>query len=295
MTGRTEIDTELTDSERELLSRRLWELMGKQTARYTAFDSSSVPVATARELFASLCFTLGEHLDSEGLADRALLSGDMSKMLEKGREAIAEKTARGKKLWLSVCNSAPEVQSASYRETLTELGAFFGRYDPYYFARSIPCEIDYQLCVPVSEKLEGINYVNAYLEELYVENRIMDMYDAEKAEALESAAYGAWKDTVLNLCEPILYNSLALCLCGKTPFGLSVGGEERQRLVSILEPMPKDMFDAELRGAALRLAEALEIADMFGINMIMSTAQALCPRLREAVYNGVTDKLLPEL
>lgn len=289
-----EIAPTLTEEETALLQSRLWALMARQTARYTAFDSSSVAIETARELFASVCFTLEAYLADKGLPRRALLSGDMEEMLRGGREALERESALGRTLWLDACNTAPAIQSGSYRDTLKSLGSFFGRYDLWYFAHQRPVDVDYQLCVPVSEDLAGINYVNQYLRELTAENKVLGAFQEGRVERLLKKVYGDVGGTVLNLCEPVIVNALGLSLCEREVKILGVTAAEKALIIDIFEPLPEDMGRARLREAAEGLCKKLCLSGDER-ELVLSVCQALYPRLHEAIDGGSLDVVFVEI
>lgn len=58
----------LTETEANQLLEKLWCLLAKRTERYTMGDSTSVPVETAQELLASICFTLQFEMEVSRLS-----------------------------------------------------------------------------------------------------------------------------------------------------------------------------------------------------------------------------------
>ena len=96
---------------------------------------------------------------------------------------------------------------------------------------------------------------------------------------------------MLNLCEPLLVNALALCLCGEDPKKLSVGSSEKIHIMEMLEPMPEEMGRSRLREAGESLKDSLSRTDEHGGKIIMSTSLCLYPRLHAAVDKGCLDEL----
>lgn len=73
----------LTEAEREVLGRALWELLAWQAGQYTAGESSSLPRETVGELLEGLCFTLELERNP-----RALLGTALPEQLEEGRKRL---------------------------------------------------------------------------------------------------------------------------------------------------------------------------------------------------------------
>lgn len=53
------------------------------------------------------------------------------------------------------------------------------RYDVYFAAHEVPCDIDYQLSSPVDPSLAGLDYIEAYLAQLLVETRWIAQFDVD--------------------------------------------------------------------------------------------------------------------
>lgn len=162
----------LSEEEHRTLQYKLWQFLGQRTARYTMGESSSVPMATAQELFTSILFTL----QLSGASPHTLLSGPIEEHYQRGLAVIEHELERGRSLWQAVYNSSPKVENISYLDTISNILHFFRQYDYRFFAHQIPCDIDYQLCRPVPEHLPGISYINQYLTHLLTENKLLQRF-----------------------------------------------------------------------------------------------------------------------
>lgn len=148
----------LTEEETRQFFTKLWRLWAKQTERYTMGDSTSVPAETARELLASICYTLQLEMAQSGLTARDLLEADLHDLLKKGQARLIAKVAEAKGLWESACKQGEATESLKW------IGCFFRRYDLYFFAHQTPWDMGYPLQPEISEPLKGISYVEAYLK-----------------------------------------------------------------------------------------------------------------------------------
>ena len=82
----------------------------------------------------------------------------------------------------------PPIRNIALRDTLASLGEIKRRYDVYFAAHEIPCDIDYQLSMPVDSQLIGLDYVEAWLMQLLVEARWIARFDVNSCiSALERA------------------------------------------------------------------------------------------------------------
>jgi len=194
---------------------RLYPLLGAQTKKYLAGDSTSVTVETAQELLASLLYTLRIALAEAGRPDSALLTADLAELLQRGQRILQDRLTAAKRLWEQACLTAPPIKNVFYEETLKELGAFFHRYDLWYFAHQIPCLIDYPLCVPVPDEAQGVSCVEQWLRRLLIENWLLSRFPEQAVAGLLAGISADYQEYLLNLCEQPVVNALGLALLGK--------------------------------------------------------------------------------
>ncbi len=250
----TEIKAVLTQAETQELQAKLFELLARQVQSYTHGESASVPAETAQALLDSICFTLGLDLEDPGARGRELLDCDLAKELTSRRERLRGEMVRGNTLWVSLCRTLPPVKNRAMRDTLRSIGGFWRRYDLWYRAKEIPCDIDYQLAVPVPERMWGVCYVKEYLRRLSIENHFLRRYTwADLAAVLER--YHPWyQEEVCNLFQPVAVNALGKALLGAAPVPLTMTEGEREALVERFRDQTKENIFAQLAATARSVA-----------------------------------------
>lgn len=150
-----------SEEETRRFLEKLWQLLAKQTERYTMGDSTSVPTETAQELLASICYTLQFEMAQSGRTPRELLKSDLYAAFQDGQAHLRAKVAGTKRLWELACT-----QTQADVDTLKWIGCFFKKYDLYFFAHRTPWDMGYPLQPRVAEQLKGISYVESYLREM---------------------------------------------------------------------------------------------------------------------------------
>lgn len=165
----------------------LLKLLAARTERYTMGESSSVTVETAQALLESIRYTLSLGCEIQG-KDLAALPSDapLPGLLLAGQAELERRVAAGQKLLSRARALLSDIDDAALQETLCELGAFFKRYDLWFFADDIPCAIDYLLDESISEGLQGIDYVNAYLGALIAEGQAVPLRRKEEEARLDA-------------------------------------------------------------------------------------------------------------
>jgi len=270
----------LTGEEQAQIMSRLAPLLKTQAEKYLAGDSTSLPAETAEALLRSLVYTLRFALEADGLPERALLTAELPPLLLRGQAALAARVEETHALWSRVCLTAPPLENVFYRDTLTELGRFFGRYDLRYFAHRIPCAIDYPLCVPVSESLEGVSYVGEWLRRLALENWFLSRFPAENAASALARCCPDYKDMPLNLCEPVLTDALGLAALDRDIFPLTFSAADRDSLRTVLRrPGAPD-------AAAQNVLAQLAPCPIGAAAYVSAFVSALRPRLAAALETG---------
>ena len=268
-----ELTHPLTDAEERLWQEKLAALLVRQIALYTANESSSVPTAAARELLRGVLFFLAVPEEPEASSPseeaesryeteraariRALLPLDLADELARGQHRAQRDAALTLVLWRKVAAALPPLENRSLRDTLRSIGRGFRRYDTRFFPQRFDCDIDYQLAVPVSESLPGINYVNRYLTHLAAENFLLSALPQGEVRAVLERSCPDWRGLLVNLYAPVAANALARTLLGGEALTLSDG--EIDALRERWEHARPERIMADLLAAADTLAERLAI------------------------------------
>ena len=166
--------------------------------REVAFGSS-LPAWEVVERLASVEYVLDEEC---GLAAQ----------FDRGVERIRHKAEQARVLWSQVHSSVPRPTSRSMLDTLKSIGRSFDLYDPILSAHVVPCDIDYQLALPVPDSLLGIDYVHEYLRRLSIENSLLVRVESEALTFLLDSWMPDWRDLVANLYESVAYALLKSAL-----------------------------------------------------------------------------------
>lgn len=157
----------LTETEANQFLEKLVCLLAKHTERYTMGDSTSVPAETARELLASICFTLQFEMEISRLSPQDLLRKEFRVVLKNGQAHLSEKVKEVNRLWECLCALAETREHPGITEALNYIKLYLKKYDLYFFAHQTPWDMGLPLLGPSEELLKGISYVEKYLAELH--------------------------------------------------------------------------------------------------------------------------------
>ena len=244
------------------ITEALYSLLSAQCKSFTGGQSSSLSVETVEALLSSICFSLSCFANKYG--QNALLKIPPEKALEGARDILKKRIQLCKTLYLTLLRLPFQPDNVSYRDTVNGMENFFKKYDYYFFADQIPCDIDYQLCLPVSESLWGVEFLTEYIKRLICEGRFCGAFQRYEITAL-LANFGSRNDELLiNVFTPVLSNALGRVLLGNDISTLEVTPDGIEKLFS--------MF------AGLKYEEALPIVD--------KASKLLCSRVGFTGYNA---------
>ena len=244
------------------ITEALYSLLSAQCKSFTGGQSSSLSVETVEALLSSICFSLSCFANKYG--QNALLEIPLEKALEGARDILKKRIQLCKTLYLTLLRLPFQPNNVSYRDTVNGMENFFKKYDYYFFADQIPCDIDYQLCLPVSENLWGVEFLTEYIKRLICEGRFCGAFQRYEITAL-LANFGSRNDELLiNVFTPVLSNALGRVLLGHDISTLEVTPDGIEKLFS--------MF------AGLKYEEALPIVD--------KASKLLCSRVGFSGYNA---------
>lgn len=276
----------LSDEDERTLQLKLWRLLSRQTEMYTMGDSSSVRIETAQALLESIQFCLNLYLKKSGNTKELLVTSDLDELFALGIKAVEEQIETGKQLYHAACVTAPEIDNISYKDTLIGIGGFFKHYDYRYFAQTISCDFDYQLCHAVEDSYQGIEFINEYLRRIIIENDFVRHFDHDRAIRLLESHCSDYRGLLINIYEPLAANAIGLALLHENVGALCVAEADRLRLKGLFETMSETPAKKALKDAARRVCSDLEIRDKAEEKYLLKTAEELYPRIEAALPHG---------
>ncbi len=273
----------LSDENFANIQANLFALLADQTTRYTMGDSSSVPVETAQELYASICFSIDLYLQSSRRSLKALINEDARQMLKAAWAEIEAQIKKGKALLKKVSLLPPKAVTISYEDTIRELKKFFRQYDYRFFAHAVPCAIDYQLSFPVDEDLKGILYINEYLRRLYIENSFCSYFNHRLIDALLRSISPDYRQLLINIYEPAAANAIGLAMLQGDILALDISQAQRDILLHCFHKFSSEEAKTKLIQAANTLCAFLPIKDACAQQYLQTSALHLYPRIQGAL------------
>ena len=294
-TDNIKLSEKLSEEQSAQIKQKIYQFLAKQIVLYTVGDSSSVTTDTAKQLLTSVTFTLEQALAAANETHGFLLDSEIEDVYNKGQKVIGEKIEEGRALLELMKQTSPSYANEYYWATYRGIKSFFAGYNPLFLAHQIPGEIDYPLCVPVSETQIGIEYINDYLKRIIFENHILSFFNSESVYKLLQKAYVDFASLPVNLCEQVLINAAGLALLGKDVFELSVSAENLSRIKEVVSSISGHKLKNAINNAAQTLCLSLGILEQSQIDYVTKPVISIIPRLKEAIIYGSVSKIFIDI
>lgn len=275
----------LSDGQSDALRKNLMALLAAQAGRYTQGASGSLPKETMDELLVSALYTLSvDPTRPESFAP--LVGQDIFACFFQAQTRLLQKRDAALALASSLCLRMDNLGCVALRTTLSSLLNGLKRYDAVFFAHHVPGDIDYQLCMPVSESLMGVDYALRYLQRLELEDELLTCFPIHRVLALLDGVSARWRALVCNLLTPVLENAMALMLLGRPPRRLHVSGDDRAALLVMLCCRTEGELARLFDRAAVHLAQTLLPNRADARILCQTLGKQLAPRVFEAARRG---------
>lgn len=253
----------LNDLEAENIQLQCINFLAKKCEKFNDGMSSSIRVEIAERIMESNLYTIGLYLKSlpdVQCAINELKTLLISEMYEKGKKLINTKFASTNHLYKMVQKNKLTTINYSYNATLSDsgIGSFFKLYNPDYGAHDCASSVDYQLCNPITD-LVGVEYIQKYLESLYLENKFCRNFAAEYIHKLLYGYYEGYKDLLINIFEHVLTAAIGCVLAKRNILGLDISQEEVQSLQNELSKDDAPLIALKIQNAAAGVLEDLNI------------------------------------
>lgn len=152
---------------------QLLELLKIKIDKFNGIDNSSISSDKAKVIMDSSIYTIGLYLKkfTPDEAIEKLQKESVISIYDKGRKEIDKKLFVCKILHQKVLKNMVTTQNETYNDTIIKgIKGFSKIYDPDYNAQDMKITADYPLYNNLIGKLEGVEFIEKYLESLYYEN-----------------------------------------------------------------------------------------------------------------------------
>lgn len=207
------------------LQLKMLELLKTKVKKYNLLSSSSIMVEKADMIMQSNMYTIGLYLKqyTPDKAIKLLNDTGINTLYEEGRKILINKIKVSKLLYRRLMNNMLETSNETYNATIIGgISGFFKLYDYEYNAREINITADYPLYNNLIGKFIGIEFMEKYIESIYIENELCKMFDISKVESLLTTYSLNFSELVVNISSTVLTECIGCILANEDIQDLSV-------------------------------------------------------------------------
>ena len=174
---------------------------------YTTGSTGSVSKLESSQILESLSFVLGFHDGDNSKVLEELAEQYPDRLFQRKQGELTTRVDHALRTWREICMIMPSINNVALRDSLADFGNLKALYDTYFAAHEVPLgNIQYQLSLPISESLLGIDYAQAWLDQLLTETRYISQFTTESCIAVLEQVCPDYKGLHVNL-----YDLLAPC------------------------------------------------------------------------------------
>lgn len=282
----------LSASDVQKIQSEILILLQDKIRQYNHSESSSVRVDTAEYILRSILYTLDTYLIAyPDLQRLSLLKySSVNSIYQLGLEVLEEQLNESRHLYRQVTMSRLDHGTFAYESTIEQaIPEFFSNYDLAFGAHDTITSIDYPVyCDDCS--VSGIRYIKQYLQKLELENRFCLAFSPSSVERLLQMSghiYGIdYRDTLANISEIILTNSIFALLAGAYPGGLNVSVLQFKILRDMLQSLQEQAIHELIDRAQAELFRHLGLSEKRFISYYAGLPNKLTPRIIKARENN---------
>ena len=183
----------------EEAQRGFARLLRRLVTLYTHGESSSLSEFEMRQLTESLMYVLSSKLNREDVLVGLVKDADV--FYEQRLSSLEQRMDNVLEAWQRICATMPPIRNVSLRDTLASIGNLKHLYDIRFAAHEVPCDIQYQLSIPVDDSLQGLDYLESWLAQLRRETEWIAQFTVESCIAVLEDACPDYRGLHVNLYE----------------------------------------------------------------------------------------------
>ncbi|MEG1777647.1 MAG: DUF6179 domain-containing protein [Angelakisella sp.] len=223
---------------------------------------------------------------SDTQAQAALKDTDMAELYRLGRKKLDTKLRTARLYYTNVVRGMVTTDNQAYNSTIVGgLGGFFRTYKPDTGADEINMTADYPVCNPM-DNLEGVEFIQRYLEALKLENDFCALFPAQSVEHLLHCYHPNTKELIFNIFEQVLTSAIGCGVQGKSITELHIDSHDAAELWQQFSGLSQAELLAAVSTAAQKVSKELDITSSLLEKYIDAALPAFCVRLYADLASG---------
>ena len=251
----------ISDEDIKNMQIQIFELLDERVYKYNGTESSSIRKEIMEQINTSNYYTISLYLKTFKNPDDAvnmLKTKGLKEAYYNGRKRINRLLNIIKVMYIKVKQNKLKTKNTTYNNTIFGgIQGFLKIYDPDFNAQDMKITADYPLYNNLIGKLEGVEFINEYVNSIYIENQFCNLFPNEIIEHLLKGYSPEYEDLVINIFEIVLLEAIACKLVGRDVKDLELNECEFKRICEMFNGKSKIEIQAHIEKAYKEIQEEL--------------------------------------
>lgn len=251
----------ISDEDIKNMQIQIFELLDERVYKYNGTESSSIRKEIMEQINTSNYYTISLYLKTFKNPDDAvnmLKTKGLKEAYYNGRKRINRLLNIIKVMYIKVKQNKLKTKNTTYKNTIFGgIQGFLKIYDPDFNAQDMKITADYPLYNNLIGKQEGVEFINKYVNSLYIENQFCNLFPSENIEHLLNGYSPEYEDLVINIFEIVLLEAIACKLVGRDIKDLELNECEFRQICDMFNGKSKVEIQAHIENAYKEIQEEL--------------------------------------
>lgn len=136
---------------------------------------------------------------------------------------------------------------------------------------------------PIAENVKGIRFIEEYINRLQIENDFLNCFETNNVTGLYEKYVPDFKESLFNLCEPVLTNAIGLGMIGQDILKLNISAAQRRILYDLLISKTTDEIQIMIEQAVFLVCQKIGMKAKYEAVYLTRAASGLSARIYEAL------------
>lgn len=251
----------INDEDIKNMQIQIFELLDERVYKYNGTESSSIRKEIMEQINTSNYYTISLYLKIFKNPDDAvnmLKTKGLKEAYYNGRKKINRLLNIIKVMYIKVKQNKLKTKNTTYNNTIFGgIQGFLKIYDPDFNAQDMKITADYPLYNNLIGKQEGVEFINKYVNSLYIENQFCNLFPSENIEHMLNGYSPEYEDLVINIFEIVLLEAIACKLVGRDIKDLELNECEFRQICEMFNGKSKVEIQTHIAKAYKEIQEEL--------------------------------------
>ncbi len=285
----------ITENDIVNLQMQSLQLLDEKIYKYNGGDSSSIRKEAAKDISDSNNYTISIYLKTFKNPDKALKEiqeKGLKIAYQEGRKKIDRMLNIIRLMYIKVKQNKLNIENDTYNDTIIgRIQGFLKIYDLDFESQDIKITADYPLYNNLIGKLDGVEFIQEYLNSIYLENTFYKKFSEEKIKYLLYGYSHDYKELIINIFEIVLLETIGCKLAKRDIKDLSISIDELDDIYGML----RDKEKIEIKQKIYEAYQEINNELLLDNEQLQEYIEKKLGSIVEMIINGVEKNILDKV